>query len=343
MKISEFPNRIIEINQEEYLYFGGTAYLGLAKTKKFQQIITRNIQKWGTSYGSSRNANIQLTAYDKAENYLANLIQAEKAVTVSSGSLAGKLVIEKLAEYNVTFFHLPNHHNAIQAKNSLPVWVNNNLNTRLLDGIAEKIVILTDAVPTDTIQPIDLSFINLISKEKEITLVIDESHSLGILGANGCGIYGSINHKNIARKVMISSLGKGLALTGGVVASDATFIEHIKNMGNFVSAAGMNPAFAASIPESEFLFNSQLKKLRSNLDFINKNLLVSAKYSFNSQYPIIYPKNKDAFEILKSEGIIITNFKYPNDNGFLNRIIITANHQKKDLKKLISILNMLPS
>jgi 7-keto-8-aminopelargonate synthetase-like enzyme len=341
MKVYQFPDRTIEIENQEFLYFGGTAYLGLATNKKFQKIINSNIIKWGTSYGSSRNANIQLIAYEIAENYLANLIQAEGTITVSSGSIAGKLVIEQLSKENVTFYHLPNHHNAIQAHKSYPVWTNNKLNSELLDNKKEKIVILTDAVPTSTIKTIDLSFINLISNQKEITLVIDESHSLGIIGKNGCGIYSKIEYKNIKNKIMISSLGKGFGLTGGVIVGNIDFLNQIRTLGNFVSAAGMNPAFAISIPKTESIYKEQLSKLKDNLKYIDKHLNKNALVDFDSSYPIIYPKTNDAFEVLKSNKIIITYFKYPNEKGFLNRIVITANHQKKDLKKLISVLNNL--
>jgi 7-keto-8-aminopelargonate synthetase-like enzyme len=340
MNVNQFPDRLIEIDKTEFLYFGGTAYLGLATHKLFQKIVSNNIKKWGTSYGSSRNANIQLTAYDIAEKFLAKHIQAKSALTVSSGSLAGKLVIEQLTKQDVTFFHLPNHHNAIQAQVSFPVWIDNKLNPKLLNTQKEKIVILTDAIPTSTIKPIDLSFINFISDDKEISLVIDESHSLGIIGQNGCGLFSSITDKKIKNKIMISSLGKGFGITGGVIAGNDEFINQIKEMGNFVSAAGMNPAFAVSILDAKDIYQNQLAKLRNNLAYVYKHLKTTSS-EFDINYPIIYPKNKDTYDILKAENIIITNFKYPNELGYLNRIVITANHQKKDLKKLISILNRL--
>jgi 7-keto-8-aminopelargonate synthetase-like enzyme len=338
MVVNQFPDRTITIDNQEYLYFGGTAYLGLATHKKFQKIITSNIQKWGTSYGSSRNANIQLSAYDIAERYLANHVQADAAVTVSSGSLAGKLVIEQLTNNGVLFFHLPNHHNAIQSRESLPVWINNQLNPRLLDSKKEEVAILTDAVPTATIQTVDLSFIEMIHENKLISLVIDESHALGIIGENGCGLYAQISSKRIKNKIMVSSLGKGFGITGGVIAGNTAFINQLTQMSNFISAAGMNPAFAISIVEAKAIYVLQLGKLKSNLKYVKQNLK-NDTIDFDVNYPILYPKNDNANELLKKNHIIITHFKYPNEKGHLNRIIITANHQKKDLKKLILILN----
>ena len=45
MKVHQFPNRTIEINQESFRYFGGTAYLGLPTLPEFQEIIFKNIVK----------------------------------------------------------------------------------------------------------------------------------------------------------------------------------------------------------------------------------------------------------------------------------------------------------
>ena len=96
MNVNRFPDRKIIVENQKYLYFGGTSYLGLPSNKKFIKIISKSLKKWGSSYGSSRNANIQLLAYYKAEQFLANFIKAEAALTISSGMLAGKIVIDVL-------------------------------------------------------------------------------------------------------------------------------------------------------------------------------------------------------------------------------------------------------
>ena len=207
MIVERFPDRTIEADQKHYLYFGGTAYLGLPTNKNFQDLVVQNILKWGTTYGSSRTANIQLTAYDAGETFLASHIGSESTVTVSSGMLAGRLVLEKLKKQTDSFFHLNEIHSAIKIENSLPVFVNEKLNDRLLDSKPEKITILTDGVPSFQTKPVDLSFLNEISNNKEITLVVDESHSLGIIGKNGSGIYSNIDFP-IKRKILVSSLGK---------------------------------------------------------------------------------------------------------------------------------------
>lgn len=339
MKVTEFPDRVLKINGENYLYFGGTAYLGLPPNKKFQKILFKNIARWGTAYGSSRNANIKLTAYEKGETFLAKFIQVEAALTISSGMLAGRLLLETLESDTDVFYHFPDNHIAISTDKSIPFFINEELNPRLLDNKPEKITILTDAVATNTVTPVSLSILEQIPNQKEITLVIDESHSLGILGTNGNGIFSTINQSNIKRKIMISSLAKAMGLSGGVIASDADFINKIKANDTFVSSAGMNPAFVQTLADAEKMYWKQNKKLKENLSYIHSKLLPNENILFDKNYPIIYPRIENINTILASNKIIITNFKYTSETVYLNRIIITANHKKKDLDKIIEILN----
>lgn len=338
MIVNQFPDRIIEIDQEQYLYFGGTAYLGLPTNKVFQELVVKNILKWGTTYGSSRAANIQLSAYNNGEKFLASHIGSEEAVTVSSGMLAGKLVIDLIKEQTDCFFHLNEIHNAITIAESFSVFENGKLNARLLDLKPEKITILTDGVASFQTKPVDFSFLKEIPNHKEITLIIDESHSFGILGKNGSGIYATIDFP-IKRKIMVSSLGKAFGLTGGVIASDTAFISQIKEMQTFTSAAGMNPAFVQTISDASEIYKIQHQKLLNNLTYIDSILNKNEAVKFDKNYPLIYLLSKDLVEKLKVEKIIIASFKYSKDAEPLNRIVVTANHTKEDLDKLVGVLN----
>ncbi|OXB22652.1 aminotransferase class I/II [Flavobacterium tructae] len=338
MNVDQFPDRTIEINQEQYLYFGGTAYLGLPTNNPFQELVIQNIRKWGTTYGSSRNANIKLTAYENGEAFLARHIQAESAVTVSSGMLAGKLVTEQLTKTTDCFFHFSDLHTAIKTPNSLPIFLNHQIHPRLTDSKAEKITILTDGVPSYQTKAVDLSVLKEIPSHKEVTLIIDESHSFGILGKNGCGIYSQINLP-IKRKIMVSSLGKAFGLNGGVIASDTSFIDQIKNTDTFISAAGMNPAFVQTLADASDIYHVQHQKLMENLHYLDTKLIKSKHIKFDKTYPLIYIEMERITDILRENKIIIANFRYQKNSRDINRIVITAHHTKDDLDQVIEILN----
>lgn len=339
MIVNRFPDNIVKIDGKEFLYFGGTAYLGLPTNINFQNTLIESVKKWGSFYGSSRQSNIKLSVYEETENKFAKQIGAEKTVITSSGTLAGKMVIEYLSNSSKnTFYHYPKTHPAILHSKSVPLFVNGKLHKNLLNNIKEDIVITADAVLALEVEATNFDFINTISTNKQITIVLDESHSIGILGANGFGIYKSIFRKNIKRTIMVASLGKALGLSGGIIASDRVFIENIKNESLFVSSSCANPAYLESYLLSQQIIENQQNQLKDNLKFLFKDLKPSTTLKFNKNYPVIYSDAKSIYNHFLEQGIIITNFKYPNYDGFMSRIVITANHTKADLTKLKQVM-----
>lgn len=338
MIVERFPDRTITVKGKEFLYFGGTSYLGMATQPEFQELLSKNLQKWGTFYGSSRSSNIQLSIYSKAEKYITKYIGSEASLTVSSGMLAGKLTIDCLAKTTQSFFHYPKSHPAILKEGSLPLFVKGKLHPKLLDTTIEEIVITADAVLALEATPTSFDFLAEIPSNKKITLVIDESHSLGIVGEKGSGIFSTLAHQNIHRKILISSMGKALGLPAGVIASDNDFIERLKNDAVFVSASGASPAHLETFIQAENIYNTQRNKLQKNLDFFFKLNDLGESFIFDKNYPVIYCKESNLYDLLFKQGIVIANFKYPTYKNFMSRIVITANHTEKDLIELGVVL-----
>ncbi len=335
MIVNEFPDRLITVDGVEYLYFGGTNYLGMTTNPEFQNILFESIKKWGTGYGSSRNSNIKLSIYETAEKLLAKNINSEASLTVSSGMLAGKLVIAHLSKTTDAFFHFPDVHQALLNPFSLPIIENGKLNAKIFDSSISKITVLTDAVTSQNVEPIDLSILLSIPKEKKINLVIDESNSLGIIGNE----WQNVLKRENSTIIRIASLAKALGLSGGVIAGDIDFIESLKKEDTFIAAAGMNPAFLETYCNAQEIYRSQKQKLEQNLNYIEIHFKNREKFKFNSSYPIIYFEDKSISKHFYDHKIIITSFTYTNKSGNLNRIVITANHSFADLDLLIAQLS----
>ncbi|MCB4798210.1 aminotransferase class I/II-fold pyridoxal phosphate-dependent enzyme [Neotamlana laminarinivorans] len=339
MKVNQFPDRLINIKGKDYLYFGGTAYLGLPTHTEFQKHIINGLQKWGSFYGSSRSSNIKLSIFDEVEVFFAEQIGAEASVTTSSGTLAGKLVLEHFSKLNYSFYHYPKTHPAILHHKSLPLFQEEKLHPNLLNNTPENIVITADAILGLEVEATLFNLLNKISKTKKVTLIVDESHSLGIVGDLGKGIFGGINNKVLSRKIMVSSLGKALGLSGGIIASDQGFIKHIKEEALFVSSSCANPAYFDAYLKSQDIIKFQQDKLKANLNVLFKGFSPSVKLKFNKNYPVIYSEEETLYNYLFEENIVITNFKYPTYKNLMSRIVITANHTEQDLLKLKHVLS----
>lgn len=339
MIVKEFPNREISINKDQYLYFGGTSYLGMASNNEFQKNIFEGLKKWGTFYGSSRNANIKLAIYDETESYFSDFLGTEASLTVSSGTLAGRMVIDYLSKTPKKFFHYPKTHPAVLHPNSLPLFMDGKIHPLLQNDILEDIVITADTILALETKPTSFEFLNKISSQKKVTLVIDESHSLGLVGKQGNGVFSSINSNKLIRKILISSLGKAFGISGGIIAADKNFIEKIRLEPVFVSSSGANPAYLDAFLKSKHLYKNQRKLLFNNLDFLDGLIESNNNIQFNKKYPVIYSTSDLLHQKLLMNNIIIARFKYPTYESFMNRIVITANHTKSDLEKLANLLN----
>lgn len=335
MTVNEFPDRKILVDGVEYLYFGGTNFLGITTNSDFQNILFESIKKWGTAYGSSRNSNVKLSIYETAEKLLAKNSNSEAALTVSSGMLAGKLVVEYLSKTTDAMFHFPDAHPALMNPPSLPILINDKLNSKLFDKSISKIAILTDAVPSQYVEPIDLSILLTIPKEIQINLVIDESNSFGILE----NYWQNFLKKENINIIKVASLGKAIGISGGFIASNQSFITKIQNQASFIGAAGMNPAFLETYVNAQEIYVLQNQKLQQNLNYIDTHFTNKAQFTYHPSYPIIYFDDELVSKKLLENKIITTSFKYTNASGKLNRIVITANHSIEDLDHLITQLS----
>jgi 7-keto-8-aminopelargonate synthetase-like enzyme len=339
MKLDKAPNTSVIINKVEHLYFSGTSYLGVSNLPDFHKILYKNIQKWGSSYGSSRNANIKLCIYEKAEKLLSEMLSTEDCITVSSGTFAGLLTLSTLENIVDSFFYMPKTHPAVLPKKALPFFEEKNLNSKLLDNKKETICIVADAIATLETEPYNFNILNKISSKKKILLLLDESHSLGVLGKNGNGIFSKLNlHKNI-ELIGVSSLTKAFSVNGGIIYGRKKTMNLIRKKTLFVGSAPMNPAFLESLINSRDLYINQLKKLQENCVYVYEKIYHLEKIKISKNYPVFFIDNENIADFLLSKKIIITSFYYPTlNNKKINRIVINANHTKKDLNYLCETL-----
>lgn len=339
MQLEQSPNTKVIIKETEYLYFSGTSYLGISNLPKFHKIIFKNIKKWGSSFGSSRNANIKLAIYEKAEKFLTAFFKTEECVSVSSGTFAGLLTLSTLEKIVDSFFYMPKTHPAILPKDANPVFEENNLNTLLLNFKKETICIVVDAIAGLETAPFNFDFLNQISSEKKVFLLVDESHSLGVLGENGNGISSKMKVNKNVEIISVSSLTKAFGVNGGVIAGSKKFINLIKENPLFVGSAPMNPAFLESFVEAQGLYKIQRNKLKENCAYVFERVHALNNVRISKNYPVFFVDDENIADFLLSKKVIITSFFYPTiSNKKINRVVINANHTKEDLDYLCNCL-----
>ena len=111
--LNTFPGREIQFNNRTYLYFGGTAYLGMQTLPEFQSLFIEYVKRYGTNYGASRISNVQIDIYEKAESFLNQQVGSESSIILSSGYLAGQLLATYMEQQDYELYFKSNTHSSL--------------------------------------------------------------------------------------------------------------------------------------------------------------------------------------------------------------------------------------
>lgn len=338
--IDAFPNRTITYNNQEYLYFGGTAYLGLQTLKEFQEIYIESIKKYGTNYGASRKANIQFSIYSEAENVLAKIIGAEDCYTLSSGFLAGQSILQFLKKNDYKCFYAPNTHAALHSITSKNTNTFDELSEQITQSNHSKKAVLLDAIDFSGNNYPDFKWLKQFPLD-DLLVIVDDSHGLGIVGENGSGVFSILQKKGVKNLLLCSSLGKGYGIQGGVIAGNKRIISKLQEQDVYAAASPVPPAYLTTFIKAQEIYTSQRVILAERTNqfkkLIEKQLF---RFSFMEGYPTFSFSDLALTKHLENNNIIITNFKYPNENSnTVQRIVICVHHTEEDIIRLANTIN----
>lgn len=346
---NQLPGRTLTANGNEYLFFSGTSYLGISKQKEFRYNLMEGMEFYGTNYSSSRNSNLVLNIYEEAEAYLAAYTGAEAAVTVSSGYLAGQTLIHTLRETG-RFIFAPQTHPAMWLNGGgntchIPQmdyesWVKDMLNS-IHTSSEKRLIIISNSLDPLKACNYHFEWITELPEDKEITLVIDDSHGFGITGNNGSGIYASLKHHQGIRLIVVSSFGKAFGIPGGVILGDKKTIDQVKTSPFFGGASPVIPAYLYAFLKSETLFQKARKQLFSNINHFLQHLSKQDQFQFFHHYPVFYtPVEALCNYLLIINKIMISSFRYPTpDDESITRIVINSLHTSGDIELLAERIN----
>jgi len=341
--VDSFPGREFVLNGEKFLYFGGTAYLGLQTDFDFQNLYIENIKKYGTNYGASRKANVRFTIYEEAENHLANIVGSKSCLTLSSGYLSGQLISNYFHKNRYECFYAPETHEAVHQLHSQN---HENLDQLILD--------LKKAVEDDNKNPVlFLDSIDLNGKNypdfgwlkklplEEVILVVDDSHGLGIVGDNGGGVFKSLEKIKSKELIVCGSLGKGFGIQAGIIAGSGHLIEDLKSTDMFAAASPTSPASMATLVDSSKLLSKKRITLKNNIDYFTKCLKNLKALTHIKDYPSFMINDQRMPKYLLTHNIIITDFNYPTKNdNVVQRIVLSAHHTEQDVETLAGVIDM---
>jgi 7-keto-8-aminopelargonate synthetase-like enzyme len=338
--INHLPSRTISQGGQEYLFFSGTAYLGLPQNAHFQQLMLEGVARYGTAFGSSRNGNLRLGIYEEAEAVLANTVGAEAALTLSSGMMAGQVVSNWLRSQNHSFLYAPNAHPALWHSTAVDLpslsftdWTA-QLPAQLETIPAGPVAILTNSLDAVCSNYYDFEWIDKLPDNRPVTLVIDDSHGLGVLN-EGRGIWPQIQQKPMIQLLVTASLAKAMGLPGGVVFGNADTLKNLRQTAFFGACSPMQPACLDAYVRAGSLYEAGRERLRQNVLLAEKLLLPTSLFHHANGYPVFFIEHDELYDFLLQNDIFIYSFAYPTAADRANtRIVISAFHEPGDIEKL---------
>jgi 8-amino-7-oxononanoate synthase len=113
-------------------------------------------------------------------------------------------------------------------------------------AVTERTVVVTDGVFSVDGDLAPLADLHAVTRAHGGLLVIDEAHSLGVVGTDGTGAARAAGIEGESDVVLTVTLSKSLGAQGGAVLGDSVVIEHLVNTARaFIYDTGLAPASAA--------------------------------------------------------------------------------------------------
>ncbi len=332
--------RSIQQNSQEYLYFGGTAYLGIPQHAGFLEHYLHGIRKYGLNNGTSRSNNVQLGIYEDAEGIAAERFGAAAAVITSSGYLAAQLTVHHFENWGQVLY-APNTHPALWTKGlpgvtgSFGYWSRHVVDL-INKSNASRFVLISNSINNLFPELYDFSFLSAIAPGKEIMLIVDDSHGIGVLG-DGMGCFNSLPKLPFVKVVVVASMAKALGVDAGLVLSSADIISALKKTNVFAGASPPPAAGLYAFMQAKEIYAAELEKLQRLCLYFSAALgAEKANFAAMEGFPVFLSEDQRLAELLLQQQVLISSFAYPVQDGeLLNRIVISSWHEEGDLNLLI--------
>lgn len=330
----------IEAKGDEYLYFGGTAYLGIPQNDDFFKLYVKGLKQFGLNNGTSRGNNVQLGIYNEAEQFALNKYGTEAALITSSGYLAAQLTIKHFSAYGEVSY-APNTHPALwqnEDPNNEDTFENWCLN--IVDEInrseKENWVIISNSMNNLYPEIYDFSFVKKLNKK--IILIIDDSHGIGI-NNKSLTAFSAIPKGDNIEILLVASMAKALGVDAGIVLGSENNISQLKKSNEFLGASPPAAAGLFAFMHAENIYQHERNKLSQNINLLSKTLAGNKGWHFIADFPVFFSKNADLSTKLLEQNILVSSFPYPDKDGpIINRIVLSSWHTKTDIERLIKAL-----
>jgi 8-amino-7-oxononanoate synthase len=245
------------IEGEAFLNYSSYNYLGLAGHPEVNAAAAAAIERYGTSACASRLVAGERPIHRELERELAAVHGVDDCIVFVSGHATNVSTIAQLFGPKDLVAHDALIHNSVllgiqlSGARRMPFAHNDwDALDRLLAQCRlqyERVLIVLEGIYSMDGDFPDLPRFVEIKRRHRAFLMVDEAHSLGVLGNGGLGIQEHFGLRGGDVDIWMGTLSKTLASCGGYIAGETALIEHLKCAApGFVYSVGMPPPGAAA-------------------------------------------------------------------------------------------------
>ncbi len=248
------PTRV-RIGSRELIQFASYSYLGLLGHPEINAAAAAAIGRWGTGTHGVRLLAGSLNLHRELEQRLARFTGRAEAITFSSGYVTNLTAIATLVgRHDVVFSDRLNHASIVdgcQISGATFVRYRHNdasdLERRLAAAPAGGTrLVVTDAVFSMDGDIVDLPALSAVCRRHGAWLMVDEAHSIGVLGATGHGLEEHFGLTGVI-DLKMGTLSKTIPSVGGYIAASADVIRVLRHASRgYIFSAALPPAQAAA-------------------------------------------------------------------------------------------------
>lgn len=338
--------------------YASYSYLGLVGHPRINAAAKAAVDKFGTGTNGVRTLAGTLTVHNELEETIAHFKHSEAAVTYSSGYATNLSVVSTLMGRGDYIFSDKLNHASIvdgclMSGAEFRRFRHNDL--AHLEGLLRNApadvakMVIADSVFSMDGDIIDLPRIVELCRKYNAWLMIDEAHSVGVLGEKGTGIeehfgmYGEIDIK-------MGTLSKTIPSVGGYVAASREIVTYLRHASRaYIFSAALPPAQAAAANEAFKVILDEpwrIQRLNENTkQFINglKSMGFDTMLTETAIVPVLCGDDNTAFAMTREaqhNDVFVLPVVSPAVPEGLARLraTVTAAHEPSEIERAMDVI-----
>lgn len=238
--IEENEGPVVQIEGRKIVMAGSNNYLGLTADPRVKNAAMEALEKYGTGCSGSRYLTGTLDLHIELEEKMAKFFGKEAVLLFSTGYQTAQGIIPTLVQRGEVVISDKDNHACIVAGNlmargataDLLRYKHNNMDDleRVLNKTEKEQpkLIVSDGVFSTGGEIVELPRLVELAKAHNARILIDDAHSVGVIGKGGRGTASEFDLVDDVDLTM-GTFSKTFASLGGFVAGDAKVIDYIKH------------------------------------------------------------------------------------------------------------------